>query len=261
MFNKIAQYIFRLRKDNNFSQDYLAGEIGMSRPTYIQIEKGARELTISEAQKLADIFGLVLVDFLEMDDQKKFKINLSDKSLSKAKEPQTRISIPQEQLAKFKEVLLYILEKVGAKPNIGETVLYKLLYFVDFDYYEKFEEQLIGARYIKNHYGPTPVAFKKIIESMKKSGDIEVVHSKYFQYEQKKYLPRRRPNLTALSAQEIAHIDGVLNRLSDKTAAELSDYSHKDIPYLAAENGQVLSYESVFYRDDEHSQKEYVDEL
>jgi len=129
------------------------------------------------------------------------------------------------------------------------------------DYYEKFEEQLIGARYIKNHYGPTPVAFKKIIESMKKSGDIEVVHSKYFQYEQKKYLPRRRPNLTALSAQEIAHIDGVLNRLSDKTAAELSDYSHKDIPYLAAENGQVLSYESVFYRDDEHSQKEYVDEL
>ncbi|OGH71747.1 MAG: repressor protein [Candidatus Magasanikbacteria bacterium RIFCSPLOWO2_01_FULL_43_20b] len=261
MFNKIAQYIFRLRKDNNFSQDYLAGEIGMSRPTYIQIEKGARELTISEAQKLADIFGLALADFLAMDDPKKFKINLSDKSLSKAKEPQTRISIPQEQLAKFKEVLLYILEKVGAKPNIGETVLYKLLYFVDFDYYEKFEEQLIGARYIKNHYGPTPVAFKKIIESMKKSGDIEVVHSKYFQYEQKKYLPRRRPNLTALSAQEIAHIDGVLNRLSDKTAAELSDYSHKDIPYLAAENGQVLSYESVFYRDDEHSQKEYVDEL
>jgi len=233
----------------------------MSRPTYIQIEKGARELTISEAQKLADIFGLALADFLAMDDPKKFKINLSDKSLSKAKEPQTRISIPQEQLAKFKEVLLYILEKVGAKPNIGETVLYKLLYFVDFDYYEKFEEQLIGARYIKNHYGPTPVAFKKIIESMKKSGDIEVVHSKYFQYEQKKYLPRRRPNLTALSAQEIAHIDGVLNRLSDKTAAELSDYSHKDIPYLAAENGQVLSYESVFYRDDEHSQKEYVDEL
>ena len=76
MFNKIAQYIFRLRKDNNFSQDYLAGEIGMSRPTYIQIEKGARELTISEAQKLADIFGLALADFLAMDDPKKFKINL-----------------------------------------------------------------------------------------------------------------------------------------------------------------------------------------
>jgi len=65
-----------------------------------------------------------------------------------------RIIISQANVKKFKEVFLYILEKVGARPNIGETALYKLLYFIDFDYYEKFEEQLIGAKYIKNHFGP-----------------------------------------------------------------------------------------------------------
>ena len=47
------------------------------------------------------------------------------------------------------------------------TVLYKLLYFIDFDYYEKFEEQLVGATYIKNHFGPTPVEFKKIVDTIK----------------------------------------------------------------------------------------------
>jgi len=31
------------------------------------------------------------------------------------------------------------------------TVLYKILYFIDFDYYEKYEEQLMGALYIKNN--------------------------------------------------------------------------------------------------------------
>ena len=56
MFNKIAQHIAKLRKDNGFSQDYLAKEIGVSRPTYMQIEKGARELTIPEAKILAGIF-------------------------------------------------------------------------------------------------------------------------------------------------------------------------------------------------------------
>ena len=66
-------------------------------------------------------------------------------------------------LKKFKEVLLYILEKVGSKPNVGMTVLYKLLYFIDFDYYEKFEEQLLGATYIKNHF-TNPVEFKKSLK-------------------------------------------------------------------------------------------------
>ncbi len=46
---------------------------------------------------------------------------------------------------KFKEVLLYILGKVGSLPNVGETVIYKLLYFIDFDYFEMYEEQLIGS--------------------------------------------------------------------------------------------------------------------
>ena len=53
-----------------------------------------------------------------------------------------RINVPQKNFQKFKEVLIYILNSVGAKPNIGETVIYKLLYFIDFDYYEKHEEQL-----------------------------------------------------------------------------------------------------------------------
>jgi hypothetical protein len=63
------------------------------------------------------------------------------KQLSKKND--IRISVPQKNLKNFKEALLYILNKVGSKPNVGETVIYKLLYFVDFDYYEKFEEQFI----------------------------------------------------------------------------------------------------------------------
>ena len=171
------------------------------------------------------------------------------------------IRVTEKNLAKFKQVLLYVLEKVGAKPNIGETVLYKLLYFIDFDYYEKFEENLMGATYIKNHHGPTPLEFKDIVAHMKKNGDLEEVKSKYFTYAQKKYLPHKRPDLSALSGQEIEHIDEVLARLSDKNAKELSDYSHGDIPWLSREFGERISYESVFYRDDKYSVRSYDDEL
>ena len=149
---------------------------------------------------------------------------------------QVRINVPQKNIKKFKEVLLYILNKVGSKPNIGETVLYKILYFIDFDFYEKYEEQLIGATYIKNNYGPTPVEFRKIVEKMIDDGEIIKVQSTYFEYPQTKYLPVRKADLAKLKANEIELIDNILHRLSDMNASQISEYSHNDVPWLTTEN-------------------------
>lgn len=261
MTQKLSQTIKKLRLQNDFSQEFVAKKLEMSRPTYTQIEKGERDLRISEAQKLASVFSMSLKDLLD-GRKKEIKIDFErEKKAKKAAEPEMRIIVPQANVKKFKEVLLYILEKAGARPNIGETAIYKLLYFIDFDYYEKFEEQLIGAQYIKNHFGPTPIEFKKITDQMIEGGEIEKIRSKYFQHEQKKYLPRRQANLKILSAQEIQHIDEVLGRLAWKNAAELSDYSHSDTPWRVHKMGEKISYETVFYRDDEHSVRNYEDEL
>lgn len=254
----ITQYLRNLRLKRNLTQDYLAKKLKISRPTYLQIEKGGRGLTVAEAEKLAAIFNLSREDFL---NQKEVSIKVSIKPDIKPKETTIRISVPQKNIRKFKEVLLYILAKVGNKSNVGESVINKLLYFIDFDYYEKYEEQLIGATYIRNHYGPTPCEFIKVIEQMKASKEIEEIKSRYFTHEQKKFLPVSRPNLELLSAREIAHIDDVLNRLSDKSAKEMADYSHGDIPWLVHKEGEPISYESVFYRDDKYSVRNYDDEI
>ncbi len=254
-------YIKSLREKNKLTQEYLAGEIGVSRPTYIQVEQGERDLTVTEAKKLAGIFGLALDDFLA-GKMPEISINVTGRKENCPKEnTDIRISVPQKNLKKFKEVLLYILAKVGGKPNVGESVLNKLLYFIDFDYYEKYEEQLVGATYIRNHFGPTPVELIKVVDEMKRVGEIEEVKSKFFKFEQKKYLPLRKPDLSLLTAREIEHIDGVLNRLSDKNAAEIRDYSHGDLPWIVKKDGQVLDYESVFYRDEKYSVRNYDDEI
>ena len=181
--------------------------------------------------------------------------------LSARKTDAFQIRVTEKSLDTFKQVLLYVLNKVGGKPNVGETVLHKLLYFIDFDYYEKFEENLMGATYIKNRHGPTSVELGSILKDMQESGDIEAVRSQYFKYGQKKYLPLKRPNLDALSARDVEHIDGVLARLSDKNAKEIEQYSHEDIPWKSAQDGEPLSYESVFYRDERYSVRNYDDEL
>lgn len=47
---------------------------------------------------------------------------------------------------KMKEVILYILQKCGATTK---EKLSTLLYFIDFDYYEKHGTSITGSTYIK----------------------------------------------------------------------------------------------------------------
>jgi len=252
---QIGKRIRELRELKGLSQQNLSHLIGIPRPSISQIEKGERKIAIDEMINLVSIFN-ISVDYL-LDLKKQPRIVLEESIEKKEKESQLRINLPQKNLEKFKEVLLYILNKVGSKPNIGETFLYKLLYFSDFDFYEKYEEQLIGASYQKNTYGPTPMEFAKVMEYMIKEQEIEPVKSEYFNYPQRKYLPRRKPDLSKLKAHEIETIDNVLNRLSDKNALQISEYSHKDVPWITTEEGEVIEYEAVFYRTPEYSVREY----
>lgn len=257
----MTTFLEKLRQKKAFSQEFLAEKFDVSRPTLQKILIGEKELTLSQARKASEVFGISLQALLNEKDEEEIEVYLEKSEPKKEEKSTIRISVPQESVEKFKQVLLYITGKVGALSNVGQTVLYKLLYFCDFDYYEKFEEQLIGAKYIKNHHGPTPVAFKKIVENMIKNGEIEEVKTKYFQYDQTKYLPVKKANLNKFSAREIQHIDEVLNRLASKSATELSEISHNDVPWITAEEGQEVDYEAVFYRTPETSVRQYDDKL
>jgi hypothetical protein len=213
---------------------------------------------VSEATKLAAIFDMTREELLSGKEPERSVIFEKKTPYGTGN---LQIRVTRKNLDKFKRVLLYVLNKVGAKPNFGETVLHKLLYFIDFDYYEKFEENLMGATYIKNYHGPTSVELGLILKEMQAQGEIEPVKSQYFKYPQKKYLPRKRPDLDILSAREIEHVDNVLARLSDKNAVEIESYSHEDIPWKAGKDGKPLSYESVFYRDERYSVRNYEDTL
>jgi transcriptional regulator with XRE-family HTH domain len=253
----LSIFVQHLRKELGLTQEQVASSLNMSRPTYVQFEQNERELTLSEAKKLANLLNISIEDLIR-EREPKITVNLEKRYKTMDESEEIRVSVPQKNLDKFKEVLLYVLSKISGKPNMGETVLYKILYFIDFDFYEKYEEQLIGATYIKNHYGPTPIEFKSIVEEMIRNQEIVQVTGKYFNYPQRKYLPLREPDLTKLKdARELQHIEEVLARLGDKNARELSDYSHEDVPWIVAQEGRPLDYEAVFYRSPKTSVRNY----
>ena len=259
-FNKkVGTKIRKIRESLGLSQEDLSKSLGISRVAVSQIENGSRKVSAEEIAKLSRIFDAP-TDIL-LDLGKDIEVVLENKIQKKQKiQQEIRIHVPQKNLEKFKEVLLYILKKVGAKPNIGESVIYKLLYFIDFNFYEKYEEQLIGATYIKNNYGPTPKEFVKVVEKMEEEAELVKIEEKYFQYPQRKYLPLREPVLSLLKANELEIIDEVLEKLSGMNANQISEYSHNDVPWLTTEDGSIIDYESVFYRTPSYSVRSYSEE-
>jgi transcriptional regulator with XRE-family HTH domain len=244
---QIGQRITELRKMKGMSQEHLAKSVKISRPSLAQIELGNRCVDILELQRLSMVLGFSLDDF--MSENFSADLDVEGKVEVKSKTSVERISVPTLQVNKFKNVLLYILERCAGKPNVGETVLYKMLYFCDFNYYELYEEHLTGAKYRKLPYGPVPQKLDTIINQMIDKGQLQRIKTEYHSYPQIRYLPLIKANLTELMANEKETIDRVIEQMSDWSASAISDYSHKDLPWEVTDEGKDISYELAFYRE------------
>ena len=250
----IGKNIRLLRGKAGLTQEDLARILGVPRPAITEIEKGRRRVSGEELVRLAKALEITTDQILGLVSPPSVVVDIPPApQVVRESQPALRISVPRKNLEKFREVLLYVLARVGAKPNIGETVLYKLIYFIDFDYYEKYEEQLIGATYQRNHFGPTPMEFGALVEAMEQNRELVRVQQPYFDFTQKKYLPLRDPDLSRLNARELELVNDVIDRLSDMSARQISDYSHKDVPWATTPEGEVIPYEAVFYRSPEYS--------
>ncbi len=253
---ELGNRIAIIRKAKGLSQEDLASLIGISRSALAQIELGNRKISIIELMNLSLNLGFSIDKILALE----FKFIKDEVEVNKREEKETgeeRISIPDLMVDKFRNVLLYILEKCAGKANVGETVLYKLLYFSDFNYYEIYEDHLTGAQYRKLPFGPVPHNINAVIDKMIEIGELQRIKTEFHGYPQTRYLPLIKPDLRELKASEIEVIDHVISQLSDYYATAISDYSHKDIPWQATEEGDVIDYELAFYREKPYSVRNY----
>jgi transcriptional regulator with XRE-family HTH domain len=256
---EIGQRITELRKLKGLSQENLAKRMKLSRPSLAQIELGNRSVDVRELQKFAEVLEFSLDDFVSLN----FPASEVHEEISEYKtvRNELRVSVPSLKVEKFKNILLYILERCAGKPNVGETLLYKLLYFADFNYYELYEEHLTGAKYRKLPYGPVPQKLDSIITQMTENGQVQRIKTDYHEFPQTRYIPLVKPDLTKLKASEKEVIDKVIDQFSDWSVSSISAYSHRDLPWLASKEGENIDYELAFYREAPFSVRNYGNEI
>ncbi len=95
---------------------------------------------------------------------------------------------------------------------------------------------------------------------MIKDDDIQRINTKYHDFPQIRLLPLKKADLTQLTAAEKDVIDHVIRLMSDWNAHKISEYSHKDLPWMVTADGEEINYELVFYREQPYSVRNYDDE-
>ncbi len=217
MSNKYAQFIKTLRNKRGFSQFELAKKLGMSRPSYIAIEQGKKELTLSEAEKISEIFGVSL------------------------KEMESGISANYE---KYKQIILAYIRNAGSKKDgrITKTKLAKLVYMADFAWFYNHLESMSGMQYRKIQYGPVPDSYFRAIDELFEDGQIEITPTEDGAMLISQTRNGEKIALSEINKDEEKLIKNISDKWKDKNTKEIVTFTHNQLPYLMAENEEFISY-------------------
>lgn len=166
----------------------------------------------------------------------------------------------QNNLEKFKELLIYIVKNFNDNETLTETKLWKLLYFCDADFFEKHKKTISGVSYYKNNYGATPD--KKVIDKTLprvkdfiKIEKIKKPNGKII----KIYRPQDDYKYVVLSANEIDEARKTCEKYYRLPVSDISILAHKDPPYLGAKIKERIDFNFVNYRENKDEEIESED--
>ena len=212
MTTSYAKLVKEIRINKGFSQAELATKIGISRASYIAIEQGKRELTLGECEKLSQALGVAMSDI-------------------------ERGEVPDYE--KYKQMILLYLRM---NPFLTKTKLAKLLYFADFSWYYYNLKSMSGMEYRKIQYGPVADTYFRLIDEMRDTGEINID----FKDEGAMHITQTESGakhaITAIDPQEAALMQKINTKWQDKRTAEIVSFTYKQLPFLLAEDNEIVSY-------------------
>lgn len=149
---------------------------------------------------------------------------------------------------KYKAIILYLVEKLRGIIK-GKKKLAKLLYYVDFDYFEKFQKSLTGDIYKALPMGPFPINMEKILADMVSEKKIIIkLEKKRSDYNPTEIYEINQKSNGTFIEDELKIINRVILKYGHLTGKQLEDLTHAEAPYIGTAPNQEIAYELSFYR-------------
>jgi uncharacterized phage-associated protein len=150
---------------------------------------------------------------------------------------------------KYKQAILYICSQLGKEVR-GKKKLAKLLYFVDFDFFEKNQKYFTGDKYRALSMGPVPVSLNAITEEMQKEKMLKVEPiAEYDGYNATEvYTCLKDPKISIFSKDEKEILDRVIKKYGHLNGKQLEELTHAEAPFSGTKQNDEIFYELAFYR-------------
>ena len=149
---------------------------------------------------------------------------------------------------KYINAILYFLEHIN-NTWLGKTKLMKLLYYLDFDFYEQHGRSITGDTYVRWELGPIPRNAERILEELAENKDIHVYTTKVGEYDQTRCLSLREFDVSVFTSEEYRELERVAQCWENFTATDMVKRTHREIPYRATEENQTIDYDLAYYRN------------
>lgn len=233
LFGLSFQKFKDIRESYHLSQELFAKALGWGKKTIVRYEN---------VESLPQVQYLQIYKRIENNKEEFIKILNANKPLIN-KETYNKICslIDYDVNIKNNNVILYLLK--GNSLNI--TQLMKNLFAVDFLSYKINNKPITNFNYAHASYGPIVDKRREFIDDMIKNNMIKTTtnyNDNYIIFENEV-----EPNINVFDDKELEILKKVKNTLKNKTATELTSWSHDFLGWKKTKMGQGIDYKYADY--------------
>ena len=150
--------------------------------------------------------------------------------------------------ARYINAVIYFAHHANNE-HLGKVKLMKLLYYLDFDHFEKHGSSVTGDTYRKLDFGPVPLHGEAMLIQMSEEGLIKIDKVAVGDVQKYRYTPLKEFDADALSPTEMEILADVACKWEHHTRAEIVSAAHGEAPWKAVAMGEEIPYELAYYRN------------
>ena len=150
---------------------------------------------------------------------------------------------------KYKNAVIFFAKKIQ-NGTLGKLKLMKLLYYLDFDFFEKYGRSITGDEYLRFENGPVPRMGEKILKEM--SGkEIKISKRKVAQgYNDQQHIEALIDfDVNVFEKEELIMLEEIASKWEKFTGAEMKNASHGEAPWIATKPNDIIDYNLALYRN------------
>ena len=205
-------YLKKLRKDKNITQVEISKILKISRPSYMLIEQGMKDLTLNQALVLSDLYQ---VDINKLSEDISLFTHFSTNLVEESKSVYQK-NISKQNLIKIKDLslektLIFLLGDLIANYEVGMDFIKLLIFQLEYKYYVFYKKKIFNLKYIKVSERNIEICgLDELLDELLEKNKILLINQNDANFKIRKYIPLVRNELDDLEFEKREFIKSLI---------------------------------------------------